>query len=130
MNNSELINKFYTSFSEGYFKGMIECYHENIVFQDPVFGELKGERAMKMWDMLLSSKTGNSKISFDNIKANSENGNANWTAKYTYGKSKRNVVNEVSAAFKFKMPVGIFTSKFIILVLFPIKWLYAVMARG
>ncbi|WP_107040008.1 nuclear transport factor 2 family protein [Brumimicrobium mesophilum] len=102
MENSELIEKFYTSFSKGNYKGMIECYDDNVVFKDPAFGELKGERAKKMWEMLLSSKTSGIKISFNNVQVTSENGKANWTAKYVYGKSKRKVVNEVSAAFKFK----------------------------
>ncbi|WP_373852613.1 hypothetical protein [Tenacibaculum maritimum] len=33
---------------------MTDCYHKDITFQDPVFGKLKGQRAIKMWEMLLS----------------------------------------------------------------------------
>ncbi|MFL0100562.1 hypothetical protein [Tenacibaculum maritimum] len=35
---------------------MTDCYHKDITFQDPVFGKLKGQRAIKMWEMLLSRK--------------------------------------------------------------------------
>ena len=102
MNNQELIAQFYTSFSNGKVKEMTECYHENIVFQDPVFGRLEGEKAFKMWEMLLSKKNKSTKISFNNIQTNSKNGSAHWTAEYTYGKANRKVINKVSAQFKFK----------------------------
>lgn len=52
MDNKELIIKIYKSFSTGNIKSMIECYHKEIVFQDPVFGELKGDDAKNMWRML------------------------------------------------------------------------------
>lgn len=102
MNNQELIEKFYTSFSDGNAKEMTACYHENIVFQDPVFGRLEGEKAYKMWEMLLSKKNKSTKITFDNIQANIEKGSAHWTAIYNYGEKKRKVINIVSAQFKFK----------------------------
>lgn len=102
MNNTDLVEKFYSSFSNGNVKEMTECYHESVVFQDPVFGILKGEQAMKMWEMLLSRRTKTTKISFDNIQATEEKGSANWTAEYVYGEANRKVVNVVSASFKFK----------------------------
>lgn len=102
MNNKELIEKFYSSFSNGDVKGMIACYHENITFQGPVFGKLKGEKAIKMWEMLLSKRTKTTKISFSNITATEEKGSANWNAEYLYGARKRKVINNVTANFKFK----------------------------
>jgi len=102
MTNTELIEKFYTSFKEGNVKGMTACYHENVIFQDAAFGTLKGERAFKMWEMLLSGKTESVKISFNKIEATIESGRANWIAEYHYGKKKRKVINNVEANFKFK----------------------------
>lgn len=102
MDNKEIIKKFYTSFSNGNIKGMLECYHEDIVFQDEIFGRLEGERAFKMWEMLLSQKKEDTIINFDNIQATNENGKANWVAEYIYGDKKRKVINKVSANFKFK----------------------------
>ncbi|MGB5988742.1 MAG: nuclear transport factor 2 family protein [Marinifilaceae bacterium] len=102
MNNNEVIKKFYTSFSDSNIKGMIECYHKEIVFIDPVFGKLKGERVIKMWEMLLAKKNKGNKISFSNIMASSEKGEANWVAEYIYGEDKRKIVNKISANFKFK----------------------------
>ncbi len=101
MTNQELISKFYTAFSEGNAKSMVECYHEDIVFYDPAFGELKGKRAMKMWEMLLSQKSAATKITFSNIQTTSDLGSVDWVAEYVFGKKKRKVVNKVHADFKF-----------------------------
>lgn len=102
MENKEIIKKFYTSFSNGDVKGMLACYDKEIVFQDAVFGKLKGERAFKMWEMLLSKKKEDTIINFNNIEVTNESGNANWIAKYYYGDKRRKVVNKVTANFKFK----------------------------
>ncbi|MCC1485534.1 nuclear transport factor 2 family protein [Winogradskyella immobilis] len=102
MDNKELIKKFYTSFSNGDINGMRECYHKDIVFQDPVFGTLKKEKVNNMWEMLLSRRTKSTKINFDNIQASIENGSANWVAEYNFGEKNRKVINRVSANFKFK----------------------------
>ena len=32
---------------------MISCYHDNIIFSDPAFGELKGDDAKAMWQNAL-----------------------------------------------------------------------------
>ena len=102
MNNKELIEKFYTSFSSGNVKGMTSCYHKDITFRDPVFGTLKGVKAVKMWEMLMARRTDSTTISFDNINASIDQGTATWTAKYLYGNKKRKVTNVVTAKFKFK----------------------------
>jgi len=101
-NYTELIEKFYTAFSNGNHKGMADCYHEDIIFEDPAFGKLKGIQAVKMWEMLLSRSSETPKISFNSIEANSNKGTAKWKAEYVYGKKKRKVVNEIQANFKFK----------------------------
>lgn len=101
MNNQTIITTFYTAFSNGDAEKMIACYHENVVFEDPAFGELKGEKAKAMWKMLLSRSTSAPNIQFSNIKADDKTGSATWIAKYEYGNQKRKVVNNVSAEFEF-----------------------------
>ncbi|WP_189663046.1 hypothetical protein [Polaribacter sp. IC073] len=49
MNTKGLIEKFYSSFSNGDVKEMTTWYHENMRFQEPIFGLLKGEKAIKIW---------------------------------------------------------------------------------
>jgi len=102
MTNKDLIEQFYLSFSNGDAKGMTACYHQDIIFQDPVFGKLKGERAGKMWEMLLSQKTNTIKITFGDIESNNETGHTNWKAEYIYSKTNRKVINHVQANFKFR----------------------------
>ena len=102
MTNKELLSKFYTAFAEGNAQGMVDCYHPNIVFQDPAFGILKGERAVKMWEMLLSQKSAATTIGFDNVRTTNDFGSVDWVAKYVFGPKKRKVVNHVHADFKFK----------------------------
>jgi ketosteroid isomerase-like protein len=100
MKNKDILSKFYSSFSEGNAKGMVECYHKNVVFQDPAFGKLEGNKAKKMWEMLLSNKKTTIKVSYSNIQTSNEKASADWIAEYVYG--KRKVINKVSAKFKFK----------------------------
>lgn len=102
MDHREIIHKFYTSFSNGNVKGMLECYHKEIVFKDAVFGQLKGQRAVKMWEMLLSKKREDTVVNFYNVQATEQHGKANWVAEYFYGEKKRKVVNKVKADFTFK----------------------------
>lgn len=102
MNNEELISKFYQSFGEQNIEGMLACYHEEVVFEDPAFGVLKNGDPAQMWRMLLSRSTGNTTIECSNIKANETTGSANWRAAYEYGPKRRKVINEISAQFEFK----------------------------
>lgn len=102
MSNEELIKQFYQSFAEGNADGMTACYHENIVFKDPGFGTLEGEKAKAMWQMLLSQSGNKPEITFSNVAADEKFGKANWTAKYTYGSKKRPVENHIAATFEFK----------------------------
>ncbi len=102
MNNKELIKQFYSAFAAGDHKGMIACYHDEVVFEDPAFGQLKGIKAAKMWEMLLSRKEATPKINFANIEVNETSGSADWTAEYIYGPKKRKVFNRIHASFTFK----------------------------
>ncbi len=102
MENRELIEKFYSAFADGDSERMVQCYHDNIVFEDPAFGVLEGSRAGKMWQMLLSQKKAATKITFSNVQSNGQKGSADWTAEYFYGPKRRRVLNHIRAEFKFK----------------------------
>ena len=102
MNNHELLDKFYSSFKNKDASSMISCYHKEIIFKDPAFGTLKGERAEAMWKMLLSRKESELEIEYNILDVSENQGRVNWVAHYTYGAKKRKVVNKVSAYFEFK----------------------------
>ncbi|REE25590.1 nuclear transport factor 2 family protein [Winogradskyella pacifica] len=98
-----IIEKFYTALNNSDGTTMASCYHDDVVFEDPAFGILKGERAKAMWLMLCASQNGNGfKVEFSNITANNKTGSAHWEAHYTFSKTGRQVHNSIDASFEFK----------------------------
>jgi ketosteroid isomerase-like protein len=100
MDNKALIEHFYTCFSNGDGAGMASCYHDQVVFEDPAFGELHGDRARQMW-LMLTTRNKDIDISFSNVRADELRGSANWKAVYHFGPRGRKVVNRISANFEF-----------------------------
>lgn len=98
--NEALIHKFYSSFQELDWKGMGECYHEHVVFYDPVFENQEGDRARGMWEMLCG-RARDWNLNFSEVRADEEYGSCRWQATYTFSATGRKVVNEVSARFRF-----------------------------
>jgi hypothetical protein len=99
----DLLTTFYSSFSQLDADKMISCYHDDIIFEDPAFGVLEGERAKAMWQMLCESQKGKDfKVSFSNIEANEKKGSAHWEAFYIFSKTGRKVHNKIDARFEFK----------------------------
>ncbi|HWY37910.1 MAG TPA: nuclear transport factor 2 family protein, partial [Bacteroidia bacterium] len=87
MNNKELIENFYTAFTNADAEAMIACYHNDIQFEDPAFGILYKDDAKNMWRMLIKRSKGQIKISFSNVEADEKNGSANWVAEYFFSDS-------------------------------------------
>ncbi len=99
----ELIHKFYTAFSNLDAKTMVSCYHDDIVFTDPAFGTLHGNRAKNMWCMLCESQKGKDFIvTYSDIFVSENDGKAKWEAQYTFSKTGRKVHNKINAKFEFK----------------------------
>jgi ketosteroid isomerase-like protein len=99
MDNAQLIQNFYDAFATGDAEATVSLYADDIEFQDPAFGSLKGDNAKNMWRMLL--KTPGIKITASNIKADDQTGSADWVAKYTFSLTGRKVINRVHAEFVF-----------------------------
>lgn len=100
--HEQLIEEFYAGFAAHDPETMLSCYHEEIVFTDPIFGTLTGDDVAAMWRMLIDRSKGNLLVEFSNIKADNVSGSALWTATYNFSKTNRKVVNNVSATFEFK----------------------------
>jgi len=99
----DTIHHFYQSFFKLDAEGMIECYHDDVVFHDPAFGTLQGERAKNMWRMLCKSQKGkNFKVIYSDVEANENEGSAKWEAFYTFSPTSNAVHNRIYAHFKFK----------------------------
>ncbi|MBV7268001.1 nuclear transport factor 2 family protein [Winogradskyella luteola] len=98
-----IIINFYKAFNDLDANTMTSYYHDDIIFEDPAFGVLKGIRAKAMWQMLCESQNGKDfKIEVSNIEANENEGSAHWEAFYTFSKTGREVHNKIDAEFKFK----------------------------
>jgi hypothetical protein len=99
--NELLLHHFYTCFQHRDADGMTGCYHSEVAFSDPAFGELHAMEPVAMWKMLL----GNAKdmqVTFRDIQADEQQGCAHWEANYTFPTTGRRVQNVVEARFQFR----------------------------
>jgi ketosteroid isomerase-like protein len=96
-----LIRDFYAAFARRDAEAMARCYHADIFFTDPVFPSLRGRDAGDMWRMLLS-RAKDLEVTLDEASADENGGRAKWTARYTFTKTGRPVVNRIDAMFAFR----------------------------
>ena len=100
--NADVIAKFYSAFQKLDYAAMNSCYSDDIVFNDPVFGLLRGDEAKAMWEMLCKNAKDFS-LTFANIQLlDEEYATCNWTATYTFSKTGRRVVNNVKAFMRLQ----------------------------
>ncbi len=97
------IETFYAAFTALDAEKMAACYHDEVVFEDPAFGRLQGERARNMWRMLCHSQQGKDfRVWATHIAFDGERGTATWEAVYTFSATGRRVHNRISAQFVLK----------------------------
>ena len=99
--NEELVRTFYAAFARGDAEGMARCYHPEVFFSDPVFPSLRGAEAGDMWRMLLS-RAADLQVTLDDASGGADGARAQWTARYTFSRTGRPVVNRVRAMFAFR----------------------------
>lgn len=100
--SKETIQTFYQSFQNHDPKGMIECYHEKVIFNDPVFRNLDCTETGAMWSMLIERADGNLKINFHDILADDSFGQCTWEAIYPFSKTGNEVHNVIHASMEFE----------------------------
>lgn len=98
--NEALITRFYTAFQRRDAEGMASCYAEDVHFSDPVFPDLRGADARRMWKMLCV-RGKDLVIEFGDIEADDRSGKAHWEARYTFSATGRQVHNVIDARFEF-----------------------------
>lgn len=99
--NEALIARFYAAFAARDAAGMQACYHPDVVFSDPAFGELHGVEAGAMWAMLVE-RGKDLEVTVSGIEADDARGRAHWEARYTFSQTGRPVLNRIDAAFEFR----------------------------
>ena len=96
-----LITQFYEAFQRLDAEAMAACYTDDVVFSDPVFGELRGRNAGDMWRML-TARAKDFSLTFDRVQADAQTGSAHWVATYVFGQTGAVVVNDIEARFVFR----------------------------
>lgn len=99
--HAELIETFYEAFQRRDGDAMAACYHPEIRFSDPVFPDLRGERAGGMWRML-TGRAADLEVSVRDVHADDRGGRAHWDASYTFSATGRHVDNHIDASFRFR----------------------------
>ena len=99
--NEALVREFYAAFARRDAEGMARCYHPEVFFSDAVFPRLRGAEAADMWRMLLA-RAADLVVTLDEAHADAEGGRARWTARYTFTRTGRPVVNRIAAMFAFR----------------------------
>lgn len=99
--STELVTTFYEALAARDGETMASCYSDDIVFEDPAFGVLKGRDAGDMWRMLCSSDT-DLAVTHTIKNVTDTEATANWIAKYTFTATDRAVRNDVTATMKFR----------------------------
>ena len=96
-----LITRFYQAFQQLDAHAMGECYTDDVLFSDPVFGELRGQEATDMWCML-TSRAKDFSLTFDQVQADTQRGSAHWVATYLFSQTGNIVINDIQARFVFR----------------------------
>lgn len=99
--NQQLITSFYEAFQRKDVATMQASYADNATFTDAVFQNLNAAQTRKMWEMLIR-RGKDLTLTVEDVQANDTTGSATWMATYTFGQTKRRVVNHVTASFVFK----------------------------
>ena len=99
--HAALLHRFYDAFARRDAESMAACYHQDVVFSDPAFGELRGDEARDMWRMLCA-RAKDLTVVASRIEADDARGSAHWVADYRFGKAQRPVHNEIDARFAFR----------------------------
>ncbi|MGB0896561.1 MAG: nuclear transport factor 2 family protein [Flavobacteriaceae bacterium] len=97
MTQSEIITQFYTAFQKLDAEAMVKLYHDDIEFNDPAFGTLRGDDAKYMWRMICS-RAKDFSLEYNLVTETS----AHWEPTYTFSATGNNIINKIDATFEFK----------------------------
>lgn len=100
--SKQTLEKFYTSFQNLDAQKMAECYHNEVIFNDPAFQNLNHDEVCAMWAMLIERSGGNLEITFDSVIGDDEMAQCIWEADYEFSKTGNPVHNVIHATMKFK----------------------------
>jgi ketosteroid isomerase-like protein len=97
----ELLARFYEGFKSKDPEEMAACYADDVVFSDPVYPHLVGERARNMWRML-AGRAKDLTLDYEIRSASDSAGQVHWEARYTFSQTGRKVHNVIDARLEMK----------------------------
>jgi ketosteroid isomerase-like protein len=97
MSNEQLVERFYAAFQKLDYTTIQDCYADEVIFQDPAFGVLRGDAVKDMWEMLCKNAKNFSLVFSDIEKQDEEYITCKWTANYTFSATGRRVKNVIRA---------------------------------
>jgi len=100
--NEQTIHRFYDAFQKKDYAVMQSCYQPDAVFSDPVFGLLEADQVKAMWEMLCK-RAKDFSLQYGDIQLlDDEYTTTRWTASYTFARTGRKVVNNITAHMRFR----------------------------
>lgn len=99
--NKVCIQKLYTALQNLDAETMLDCYHPEATFKDPVFELSSKEEIGAMWGMLCSGAR-EFELNFEVVDVDKKTGSARVEAGYLFSITERKVQNEIEARFRFK----------------------------
>jgi ketosteroid isomerase-like protein len=96
-----LVNEFYDAFSRRQGPQMATFYADDAEFSDEVFTDLKGKEIGAMWTMLCS-RANDLAISYQITSATDDTVCVDWSARYTFTKTKRSILNNIKATIRVR----------------------------
>jgi len=97
----KLLRDFYDGFARRDAEAMAACYADDVVFSDPVFPHLVGDRARGMWRMLCA-RARDLKIEYEVRRADDAGGEVYWQAWYEFSATHRSVHNQILGRFEVR----------------------------
>lgn len=101
MSDIEIVESFYKAFQQKNAQAMNAVLAENVCFEDPAFGKLKGEDVKYMWQFLTENAE-NFSLEYKVSEVKKNKLTAQWTSKYTFSATGNEVINEVASVFELK----------------------------
>ena len=96
-----VVDRFYTALADRDGETMAACYSDDVVFEDPAFGVLRGRNAADMWRMLCSRAT-DLRVQYAVRESTESSATVGWVAQYAFGATGRPVRNDITAHMKLR----------------------------
>lgn len=77
------------------------CYAPDVRFSDPVFPDLRGEEARRMW-LMLTARAKEFRVEFRDVRSDGVTGTGHVEAWYLFSATGRRVHNVIQGSFTFR----------------------------